>query len=400
MADPTPPFFIVFDTSTHARYYGDVHEVLALPAGAIVRYEYKRSLCKTTAAAAIDRLVADPGQLPVPALLMYGQKRDFQQGQADPAEMLRWQDSVFVPTRSARIVAVAIVPGADAASDVLYLHFEMRGFIDPDLEAIPRLIQALEAEDALPFGDRARQHSWVSLLPAESAPDRESLASDDPKFWSKVVDKLIALPTQFANDVFWRVVRIAKADRRDDVQVPLTDRRSNARVHTNRWHRDYALSEGGRYEIFVQTHSPDAHGHQIPGNATVVLTSNDDDEGLIKLSARPLDIVPNETSSQHFSIATDNTIDARYSEIRLETQTPDHASAYPAGSMCTLTFAIRKQRWRLAAGSILVLAGTALAGYAAAATVAPLAKGAIATLTALLVAIGGWILTRQFKVLK
>jgi hypothetical protein len=41
-----------------------------------------------------------------------------------------------------------------------------------------------------------------------------------------------------------------------------------------------------------------------------------------------------------------------------------------------------------------------LAGYAAAATVAPLARGAIATLTALLVATGGWILTRQFKVLK
>jgi hypothetical protein len=68
--------------------------------------------------------------------------------------------------------------------------------------------------------------------------------------------------------------------------------------------------------------------------------------------------------------------------------------------MCTLTFAIRKQRWRLAAGSILVLAGTTLAGYAAAATLSPLAKGAMATLTAVLLAIGGWILTRQFKVLK
>ena len=33
------PFFVIFDTCTHAAYYGDVHEVLALPAGAIVRYD-------------------------------------------------------------------------------------------------------------------------------------------------------------------------------------------------------------------------------------------------------------------------------------------------------------------------------------------------------------------------
>ncbi len=28
----TDPFFVIFDTCTHAGYYGDVHEVLALPA--------------------------------------------------------------------------------------------------------------------------------------------------------------------------------------------------------------------------------------------------------------------------------------------------------------------------------------------------------------------------------
>jgi hypothetical protein len=72
VAQPTP-LFVVFDTCTHARYYSDVHEVLAMPEGGIIRYEYKRSLCKPDAAAALDALCNSPSALPVDMLLMYGQ---------------------------------------------------------------------------------------------------------------------------------------------------------------------------------------------------------------------------------------------------------------------------------------------------------------------------------------
>jgi hypothetical protein len=393
------PFFVVFDTSTHARYYGDVHEVLALPEGGMIRYEYKRHLFKPNAAAALDALVDDPSRLPVEALLMYGQKRSYRQGERDPTEMLRWDDSVFVPTRSARIVAVAREPGADARSDVLHFHLKMRGFVDPDSDLLEPMVRALEAGNSLPFGDRD-QHSWISLLPEAIRARTGGLVSDDQQLWSKVVGRLITLPTQFENDVFWRVLRICEASggKAQESARPLRDRRTNVRVHTNRWHRDYLLYETERYEIFVQTYSPVAHGNRIPGDATIVMTSRDDDEGLIKLSANPLDIVPNETSSQRFSIDTNNAIDPRYSGVRLETQIPNRTSPYPAGSMCSLTFAIRKQRWRLVGGVLLVLAGTALGGYVAAAEVTPLMTALLATVVAMLVAAGGWLLTRQFKI--
>jgi hypothetical protein len=58
------PFFVIFDTCTHAAYYGDVHEVLALPAGAIVRYEYKRYLFKPEAAATLDGFANAPCRFP------------------------------------------------------------------------------------------------------------------------------------------------------------------------------------------------------------------------------------------------------------------------------------------------------------------------------------------------
>jgi hypothetical protein len=401
VAQPVP-FFIVFDTCTHARYYGDVHEVLAMPEGGIIRYEYKRSLFKPDAAAALEALCNNPLPLPVDALLMYGQKRNYRQGEPDPTEMLRWHDSDFIPTRSASVVAVARVHGAEPASDVLHFHLQMKGFVDPDTAAIAQMVQALEAGDALPFGERGRQHVWISLLPAALDPSRGALRSDSQQLWGKVVDKFVTLDTQFKNDIFWRVRDVCEASQtsRPGAPVPLQDRGTNERVHTSRWHRDYSLYETDRYEIFVETHSPDAHGNQVPGDATLAMTSSDDEEGLIKLSAQPLAIVPNETTSHRFFVDNNNVLDTRYSGIRLETQVPDHTSAYPAGSLCNLTFAIRKKRSRLLANLGFVLAGTTLGGYATAAPIDPIVKGLCLALAAFLIAFGGLFLTRQFRLVK
>ena len=152
--------FVIFDTCTHAAYYGDVHEVLALPAGAIVRYEYKRYLFKPEAAATLDGFANAPTGLPADTLLMYGEKRSYRKGAKDPQEMLRWKDSVFTPTRSARIVGVARVSGAYAEEDVFHIHLEMRGFVDPHSPLIEELVQALEADSALPFGIKNQEHTW------------------------------------------------------------------------------------------------------------------------------------------------------------------------------------------------------------------------------------------------
>lgn len=396
------PFFVVFDTCTHARYYGDVHEVLALPQGSIIRYEYKRYLFKATAAAALDGLVNDPAKLPADALLMYGQKRGYRQGDPDSPGMLRWEDSVFIPTRSARIVAVARERDADPESDVLHFHLETRGFIDPDSKWLEPMVRALEAANSLPFGRRNEQYAWISLLPDSLQAHRGALVSDHQLPWSKVIDSLVTAPTQFEKDVFWRVREICPASHTaaPSEPLPLQDRKTNLRVHTSRWHRDYPLFEAERYEIFVQTYAPGAHGHIVPGNATIAMTSRDDDQGLMKLSANPLEIVPNETSSQRFSIDTDTALESRYAGVRLETQVPGWTSPYPAGSMCTLTFAIRKRFYRLILGVVLLLGAALAAGSAAGAKINALEKGGLAVLALLLTAVGGWLLTKQFKILK
>jgi hypothetical protein len=278
----------------------------------------------------------------------------------------------------------------------------MRGFIDPDSKWLEPMVRALEGANSLPFGRRNEQHAWISLLPDSLQAHRGALVSDDQLPWSKVIDSLVTAPTQFEKDVFWRVRQICHASHTaaPSEPLPLQDRKTNLRVHTSRWHRDYPLFEAERYEIFVQTFAPGAHGHIVPGNATIAMTSRDDDQGLMKLSANPLEIVPNETSSQRFSIDTDTALESRYAGVRLETQVPGWTSPYPAGSMCTLTFAIRKRFYRLILGVALLLGAVLAAGSAAGAKINALEKGGLAVLALLLTAVGGWLLTKQFKILK
>lgn len=392
-------FFVVFDTSTHAAYYGDVHQVLALPEGAVIRYEYKRRLCQGDAARAIEALVQIPAQLPMPVLLMYGEKMGFAQGDKDPETMLSENDSVFIPTRSASLVAVAVDPGATALEDVFYLHLQLRGFVNPDLPEIGTMINALETANALPFGDLQTQHTWISLLPPSLDPIRERLVSDDQALWPNVIDKFILIPTQFCRDVFWRVRSLSEEKNGAPArEVKLVDRATNQRVHSQRWQRDYPLTESNRYSVQIQTYSPHEHGADVPAGSSIAMLSSDDDQGLLKLAADPLPVVPNQTDSKRFSILTDTALDTRFTGIHLETQVPNYTSKFPSGSLCNLTFTIRKERWRLGLGIALVALGTGVLGYVTGAKPNGAWSAAYGVIALLSASAGGWFLTRQFKI--
>jgi hypothetical protein len=300
----------------------------------------------------------------VPALLMYGQMKRFSQGDAEPQTMLTRVDSEFVPTRSAHLMAVAMERAADRTSDVLYMHFQLRGFVTPDAPIIDELVAELEVANSLPFGDKQTQYTWISLLPASLALKQSQLVSDDQTPWSTVVDKLIALSTQFENDVFWRVQSLVQVSNgQPGPEVPLKDRRTNKRVHSDSWRRDYELFEAKRYAVAIQTHSPDGRGVTVPVGSSIAMTSLDDEDEVLRLSADPLQIVPNQVEYKRFkiSISNDAAFDTRYTGIRLETQVQNPASAYPPGSMCSLTFSVRKERWRWVGGLISILAGIGFA---------------------------------------
>ncbi len=68
-------------------------------------------------------------------------------------------------------------------------------------------------------------------------------------------------------------------------------------------------------------------------------------------------------------------INTRYAGVRLETQIPNLTP--PVGCGCILTFAIRKQIWRLVAGTLLTLAAFAMFAGTQAAELTPLLTGVL-----------------------
>jgi hypothetical protein len=362
--DNLAPLFVIFDTSTHSRYYSDVHELMALPPGAVIRYEYKRYLCTHDASTALDKILDDPAQLPVNAVIMYGEKRAFKKGDPDPTDMLRQVDSIFVPTRSCRIVNVGKLVGASREEDTLHFHLEVRGFVDPGAPVIDEVVGALESLDSLPFGPRGVQSRWVSLLPRTLSPRRSNLVTENSVNWSKVVDAMIGKGAQFKDDVFWRICAVREVATAGVRPAPLVKRPSNKPGDTDLWHVDYELHELKRYEIVIETHSPQAHGRNVPGDATVVLTGLDDEDTLLKLPSSPVEIVPNQSAVTRFSVAASLRIAGRTSGLRLETQIPGVVGPYPPGSSATLSVAIRKERWRLFGGAIALLSSVALGALA------------------------------------
>jgi hypothetical protein len=335
------PMLVVFDTCTRAEYRRDVHRVLALPHGAVLRYNYKRYLYSSEAA----ELLSAPDirtKVPVDAILMYGELQTYKFGDDDTnLPMLTWDAAKFVSTRSAQIVNVTIQPGATSEEDVIDFHLKMRGYIDPSTFSLKPMVKALEARNQLPFGDRETQHCWISLLPTEPNIDRHELISNDKSTWTRVVRWMFEQQSQFKDDIFWRVEEVRENLGESSRSLVPHDRKSNQFGDIS-WARDYPVHDQANYEIRLLSYDPNAHGFTIPGNATLALLPQDDSESLILAPANPVHIRQNALWSTRFSVASIETRKARFASIELETQIPDWSKRSDPGSRCTLTVRVSK----------------------------------------------------------
>src|SRR2546426_8608020 len=91
-------FWVIFDTSTLREYYLDVHNLLALPAGATMRYQYRVGLLSAAAQAAVENAETAPATV----LLVYGQGKQYVKGDTERQDPL-FTDMLWVPTRLAEM---------------------------------------------------------------------------------------------------------------------------------------------------------------------------------------------------------------------------------------------------------------------------------------------------------
>jgi hypothetical protein len=183
-------FWIIFDTATKRDYYRDVHNLLALPIGDTIRYDYGPQHLSDQALARADSHDLRPEK----ALLVYAQSATYRKGTPSPpaGEPLPLEDSLWVPTR------FALVERTTGTADRYFFDLKLAGYPDPSADAFQAIILPLVQAGDVPF------NKWIALSELHS--ELTSMdTKDDSANWSKIVDTLSSDPSQFSGDNFWRI---------------------------------------------------------------------------------------------------------------------------------------------------------------------------------------------------
>ncbi|MGN8115378.1 hypothetical protein [Labrys sp. 22185] len=348
---------VVFDTCTRSQYYADVHQLLALPAGTILRYDYQQKYFSPEAFAYLHGL--KEADCPVDVILFYGQFNDYAKGAADPkGRLLDPANSVLIPTRYARLRNVAVeerAGGNDSSRTIVYFHMELSGFPDPDSPAIRPLLDMLAERKELPF------EKWVALAP-EGA-DLSAFRQDGVQLWGKVVDRLAAVPSQFHGDVFWRIDHLEKEGQSGRTTIRPQPRTSN-RFGQQDYAADYHLDPLSSYRVTLSSFVPEAEGKDLP-DGTVVTIKADDAEHLA-IPAPKQEFRRNASSQFKIGVKSVADIAPRYIKVSLKTEIPDHKLPYTPGSLAEISLVTSIGGYRVAGLLGLAVLGVVLGIWAAA----------------------------------
>lgn len=345
------PALVVFDTCTRSQYYADVHQLLALPSGTILRYDYQEKYFSPEAFAYL-RSVRET-DCPVDVILFYGQFIDYTKGAADPkGKLLDPANSVLIPTRYAKLRNVAVeerVGGDDGSRTIVYFHMELCGFPDPDSSAIRPLLDMLAEKKELPF------EKWVALAPVGA--DLSAFRQEGAQLWGKVVDRLAAPPSQFHGDVFWRIADLEKEGVSGHTTIRPQPRASN-RFGQQEYASDYHLDPLSSYRVTLSSFVPGAEGKDLPDGATVTIKADDADH--LTIPEQKQEFRRNASSQFKINVKSVAEIKPRYINLSLKTEVPDHKPPYTPGSVANISLVTSVGGYRVAFLLILALVGLVL----------------------------------------
>ena len=232
----------------------DVHQLLALPEGSYLCYDYEEDLFSPAALKLFKE--ARPHEMPFDAFLFYGQFKDFEKGSPDPQGVFGPEDSLIVTTRYAQIRNIAIEERRGSAgqsrSNVKF-HMELMGFPDPNSPIISDVIRILSERRELPFS------KWVATVP--EGVDVATLRERSTTHWGAIVERMSVFPSQFRGDVFWRL-SIEEISRIGAEAIRPIARDSN-RFGEVEFRADFPLVSQSRYRAKIVNMLP-ADVHDLP----------------------------------------------------------------------------------------------------------------------------------------
>lgn len=386
---------VIFDTCTKPDYYKDVHQVLASPAGAIIRYDYERKLWTDEAQSQAERLLRSRES--IPALLLYGQVRDYTKGAKDPSFMLTYDNAIFIPTRYATVVNFGVEAHANSERDNLYLHLEMDQFVSPDNPELPKLIKELEKRKQLPF-DREQAYKWVSKCPENV--DVAMLSTRDEKNWTLVVDRFASAPSQFEGDVFWRFSDFLKvSSNSENTTMDLQKRVTNRLGSIQSFHSDFLVDDLNEYAVAVRNYIPNAEQKELPPHAAISV--KEDTSKRLLLPDHNVQLRRGASDQLKVGVSQINFLNSKFAKLVVETEIPDYEDVYPPGSLIELTLELRKNRGRLLSTLLAALFAFVSAGASAVLMRQDVGQGIVCLmLSVLLFWLANWLWTDAVNPLK
>ncbi len=190
------PFWVIFDTSQYPDYYRDVHNLLAYPRSATMRYDYKE---KYLSPSAIEHAIANN---PIPILFVYTQKN---------GPYTREEGHSKTPGGAAEVLYFATRFGTmlniTKTGDTFYFDFQLSGYPISDTKILDAILSPLRAQSEVPWGveeNGSPYGKWMSVS-HDTASYQALSGGDDQTSWNEIVNRMIAAPVQFAGDSFWRL---------------------------------------------------------------------------------------------------------------------------------------------------------------------------------------------------
>jgi hypothetical protein len=186
-------FWIIFDTCTRIEYYQDVHNLLCLPSGSILRYNYNKKYFEE-----ISLAFSTKGDYPKDVLLLYGQFTKYEKGSSN--DIFRSfkeskQDYFIIPTR------IASLKGIQNINEEIYLDIELGNYPSIlDSVKVTKIIDSIK--NTVPFCNPSK-YVLISNCKDEFYYLKSNGSNKDN--WATIINKFQDNNNQFHEDSFWRL---------------------------------------------------------------------------------------------------------------------------------------------------------------------------------------------------
>ncbi|MCL5286503.1 MAG: hypothetical protein M1453_07265 [Acidobacteria bacterium] len=333
--------WVIFDTSTRPAYYLDVHNLLALPNGATIRYEYREKYLSDPAKTAA--LLQD--HAPRHVLFFYGQSAKYQRGEPAPKTGTVLENMLWVPTRIGEMLCIPPKEG-----DNFHFDLKLTGYPNSNSKAKNDILEPLIASKDVPF------NKWISI--SDMAEEFRTLqeGKDDQK-WAAIVSAISQYPFQFAGDAFWRLEPPRSSKRGKTVLPKYSEdfRRDGERNVVRQIKTVYPVHEGESYSLEISSQLSNKPRSWNQANKFYAVVESTNKPILNVIGEQRFDLRQYVVHLLKFKGST--TTEVRPQSVSLRFTTNPTSGDWESGPNFELFFELSKNWFRVVFGSISLFAG-------------------------------------------